>query len=647
MPTPTSLAELLTEAVSAVPGGTTRPGQQQMVEAVGTAIETGEHLLVQAGTGTGKSLGYLVPALHSKKRVVVATATLALQAQLVESDLPRLTETLASTLGKKPSFALLKGRHHYACLAKLEGAAEDSLVSDSQQWLGELSQLEKQIGEIRKWSRETSTGDRSDLETTVNDATWRRVSMPANECVGAQRCPFGEECFAEAARAQARQADVVVTNHTLLAIDLLNGRTVLPSHEVLVVDEAHELPGHVTSAARAELRPETLRRIARRVATLVGNSTAEKFELAEEALESALTAVPQGRIEQLPAGLTESLTLTSSAVTDAVTTLSGIASANDDDDDAVAAHQHTQLLRDLAEVVNRLAKNSPDDVTWKEADDRGRQALVIAPLSVTGQLGRELFSERTVIATSATLTVGGDFDDMARGFGLESAESPTWRALDVGSPFDYPKQGILYVASRLPRLTASGLPEVAQTELVELVKAAGGRTLGLFSSRKAATQAYEVVSAQTDFPVMLQGEDSLSHLVRRFKEEDRSCLFGVMSLWQGVDVPGSACQLVVIDRLPFPRPDDPLPAARAAAADQAGQSGFRSVFVPHAAIRLAQGAGRLIRTGADKGVVAILDSRLHSAGYGRYIRRSLPPLWYTTDAEVVRNALRRLDAATG
>jgi ATP-dependent DNA helicase DinG len=227
--------------------------------------------------------------------------------------------------------------------------------------------------------------------------------------------------------------------------------------------------------------------------------------------------------------------------------------------------------------------------------------------------------------------------------GLESEEDLGWRAMDVGSPFDYGKQGILYVAAHLPRPAASGLPDGAADELVRLVSALGGRTLGLFSSRRAAERAAEVLREKTSFEILLQGEQSLPLLVRRFREDRASCLLGVMSLWQGVDVPGDACQLVVIDRLPFPRPDEPLAAARSAAVDAAGGSGFAAVSVPIAAVRLAQGVGRLIRSHSDRGVVAVLDSRLETAkGYGAFLRRSLPPFWYTTKPEVVHGALKRL-----
>jgi ATP-dependent DNA helicase DinG len=283
--------------------------------------------------------------------------------------------------------------------------------------------------------------------------------------------------------------------------------------------------------------------------------------------------------------------------------------------------------------------------------------VVVAPLSVAGTLATHLYPERTVVATSATLALGGKFDTIARALGLnrqpkpgsredseESTEDdPPWTSLDVGSPFQYAKQGILYVAAHVPRPTASGLSEPAGDELVELVSALGGRTLGLFSSRRAAERAAEVVRARTDLTVLLQGEEALPILVRRFRDEPASSLFGVMSLWQGVDVPGEACQLVVIDRLPFPRPDEPLAAARSAAVDAAGGSGFAAVSVPIAAVRLAQGVGRLIRSHADRGVVAVLDSRLAaSRGYALYLRDSLPPLWYTTRPDVIRGALRRL-----
>jgi ATP-dependent DNA helicase DinG len=641
------MEELLAAAVGAVPGGMTRPGQQAMAGAVAHAAESGEHLLVQAGTGTGKSLAYLAPALLVDGPVVVSTATLALQSQLVDHDLPRLADAVEPLLGRRPTFAVLKGRHHYVCLARLESSGEeepeDALFESGgggkTKWLGEAGRLGKQVQRLREWALESETGDRDELDPGVDDSAWRLVSMPARECVGAARCPYGAECFAEASRARAREADIVVTNHSLLAVDMLAGRHIVPPHKLLVVDEAHELADRVSSAAQAELSPELVDRAARRARAFLPPEDYERLTEAGDGLALGLTEAPAGRITNgLPAALREGLTLLDPACRRA---LDGIGDVKADDPDPVRKQQAKAVLTELAETTQRLLAEADFDVAWVEKDDR-RRSVVVAPLSVAGTLTNHLYDDRTVVATSATLALGGRFDTVAKALGLAEGEL-TWTSLDVGSPFAYAKQGILYVAAHLPRPTQSGLSDAAAEELVALVQALGGRTLGLFSSRKAAERAAEVLRAKTDLTVLLQGEEALPLLVRRFRADRASCLMGVMSLWQGVDVPGDACQLVVIDRLPFPRPDEPLASARAAAVDAAGGSGFAAVSVPIAAVRLAQGVGRLIRSSADKGVVAVLDSRLETArGYGGYLRASLPPFWYTTKPDVVLGALRRL-----
>jgi ATP-dependent DNA helicase DinG len=697
---------LLAAAVGAVPGGAARPGQQRMAAAIEECITSGDHLLVQAGTGTGKSLAYLAPALTVDGPVVVSTATLALQSQLVDHDLPRLADAVEPVLGRRPTFAVLKGRHHYLCLARLESSTEDEpedalfdtpASGGGTKWLGEAGRLGKQIQRLRDWAMETGTGDRDELDPGVDDQTWRLVSMPARECVGAARCPYGADCFAEASRMRAREADLVVTNHSLLAVDMLAGRHIVPPHKLLVVDEAHELADRVSSAAQAELVPELVDRAARRARPLVKPDTTEALTAAGDALAVALAEAPAGRITTgLPGPLREACTLLDSATRAA---LDGIGDIKADDPDPVRKQQVKAVLDELSKTAQRLLEEADHDVAWVEKPEgaaTGRRAFVVAPLSVAGTLATHLYEERTVVATSATLALGGRFDTVARALGLgapppttsaattsaaasalaastspirsaspspevgrggtapaaesgsdrgapDADDGPGWRSLDVGSPFDYQRQGILYVAAHLPRPTASGLPGPAGEELLGLVEALGGRTLGLFSSRRAAQQAAELLRARTDLPVLLQGEEALPLLVRRFREDRSSCLFGVMSLWQGVDVPGDACQLVVIDRLPFPRPDEPLAAARAAAIDADGGSGFATVSVPIAAVRLAQGVGRLIRSTGDKGVVAVLDSRLETArGYGAFLRRSLPPFWYTTRPEVARGALERL-----
>jgi ATP-dependent DNA helicase DinG len=684
-PPATDVATLLAAAVGAVPGGVARPGQQQMAVAVADAVESGEHLLVQAGTGTGKSLAYLVPSLLVDGPVVVSTATLALQSQLVEVDLPRLCDAVEPLLGRRPSFAVLKGRHHYLCLAKLDSGVADEPQealfdvagvgrvggtggaggtggvrgtggAGGSRWLGEAGRLGKQVSRLRDWGMETATGDRDELDPGVDDAAWRLVSMPARECVGAARCAFGMECFAEASRERARAADIVVTNHSLLAVDMLAGRHIVPPHKLLVVDEAHELADRVSSAAQAELTAEAVDRAARRARPLVEPEVHEALTEAADGLTLGLGETPAGRlVGALPPVLRSACTMLDAAARAA---LDAIGEIKPDDPDGVARQPARAVLDELSTTAQRLIAADEQDVAWVEKPEvigGGRRALVVAPLSVAGTLATHLYHERVVAATSATLALGGRFDTIARALGLappssgdgtegdREADGIRWTSLDVGSPFDYPRQSILYVAAHLPRPRESGLPEASAAELVRLVSALRGGTLGLFSSRRAAERAAEVVRERTPSTVLLQGEESLPLLVRRFREDPAVCLFGVMSLWQGVDVPGDACQLVVIDRLPFPRPDEPLAAARAAAVDAAGGSGFASVSVPIAAVRLAQGAGRLIRSTADRGVVAVLDSRLHTArGYGAYLRRSLPPFWYTTDPEVVYPALTRL-----
>jgi ATP-dependent DNA helicase DinG len=422
-----------------------------------------------------------------------------------------------------------------------------------------------------------------------------------------------------------------------------------------VIDEAHELADRVSSAAQAELTPDAVERTARRARSQIGAEDHEALSEAADMLAIGLAEAVPGRITTgLPPALRDALTLLDSA---ARRGFEAIGDTKADDSDPVRKQQAKTGLAELSDTAQRLLAEADHDVAWIDRDDRGRKAVVVAPLSVAGTLATHLYPDRTVVATSATLALGGRFDTIARSLGLrdpaggaskeegKSADAPPWSSLDVGSPFDYPKQGILYVAAHLPRPTQSGLSDAAADELVDLVSALGGRALGLFSSRRAAERAAEVVRARTDLTVLLQGEEALPILVRRFRDERESCLFGVMSLWQGVDVPGDACQLVVIDRLPFPRPDEPLAAARSAAVDAHGGSGFTAISVPIAAVRLAQGVGRLIRSRTDKGAVAVLDSRLAAPrGYATYLRDSLPPLWYTTKPDVVRGALRRLAA---
>ena len=646
-----AVPDLLARAVTAL-GGTERPGQVQMAEAVAHAFATGEHLAVQAGTGTGKSLAYLVPAiaraLADKTPVVVSTATIALQRQLVDRDLPRLADALTDALPRKPKFALLKGRRNYLCLNKIHSGTEAEEPDLSQEELFTASSpLGRDVQRLTAWASETETGDRDDVRPGVPDRAWAQVSVSARECLGMARCPYGQDCFAEKARAEAGQADVVVTNHALLAIDAISEANVLPEHDLLVVDEAHELVDRVTSVATAELTSAPLGLAVRRIARLVNPELTQRLEAAVATFSSAIHDEEPGRIDYLDAELGTYLTALRDAAGGA---MSAIDPAPKDPKAAAARAEAIAGLTDITDTATRIldsfAAPIPDrtDVVWLDHEEQrsgaAKPVLRVAPLSVAGLLRAHLFGSATTVLTSATLTIGGSFDAMAGAWGLNETG---WQGIDVGSPFDHAKSGILYIAAHLPAPGRDGAGADAQfEEIAGLIEAAGGRTLGLFSSMRAAKAAAEAMRARLQTPVLCQGEDATAALIEKFAADPQTSLFGTLSLWQGVDVPGPSLSLVIIDRIPFPRPDDPLLTARQRAVAARGGNGFMAVAASHAALLLAQGAGRLLRRVDDRGVVAVLDSRMATAGYGGYLRASLPPFWTTTDPGKAREALARL-----
>ncbi|MEU0308747.1 ATP-dependent DNA helicase [Streptomyces cyaneofuscatus] len=644
------LPELLHAAVTAV-GGTERPGQAAMAEAVAEAVDDQSHLLVQAGTGTGKSLGYLVPALAHGERVVVATATLALQRQLVERDLPRTVEALHPLLRRRPQYAMLKGRSNYLCLHRLhEGVPQDEEegLFDQFEAAAPSSKLGQDLLRLREWSSDTETGDRDDLTPGVSDRAWAQISVSSRECLGASKCAYGAECFAEAARERAKLADVVVTNHALLAIDAIEGAPVLPSHEVLIVDEAHELVSRVTGVATGELTPAQVNRAVRRAAKLVNEKAADALQSAAEGFERVMELALPGRLEEVPEDLGYALMALRDAARTVISAIGATRDKSVEDENAVRK-QALASVESIHGVAERITQGSEYDVVWYEQHDRFGASVRVAPLSVSGLLREKLFAERSVILTSATLKLGGDFNGVGASLGLAPEgtagdDIPQWKGLDVGSPFDYPKQGILYVARHLNTPGREGSRTDMLDELAELVEAAGGRTLGLFSSMRGAKAAAEELRGRLDKPILLQGEETLGELIKNFAADPETCLFGTLSLWQGVDVPGPSCQLVVMDRIPFPRPDDPLMSARQKAVEEAGGNGFMAVAATHSALLMAQGAGRLVRATGDKGVVAVLDPRLANARYGSYLRASLPDFWYTTDRNQARRSLAAIDA---
>jgi ATP-dependent DNA helicase DinG len=665
--TPADVVGLLAMAVAGI-GGAERPGQVAMARAVERAIDTGEHLAVQAGTGTGKSLAYLVPAARhavaQEATVVVSTATIALQRQLVDRDLPRLAEAIAPALGREPIFAILKGRRNYLCLQRVRGGPSD----DDGEALFDpnaVSATGRQVHRLHDWAATTQTGDRDELVPGVGEQAWRQVSVSARECLGAQRCPYGTKCFAERARDEAGRADIVVTNHALLAIDALEDFDIFPEHDVVIIDEAHDLVDRVTSVASDELSAAAVEVAARRCGRMIDEKAVARLREAGQAADRIAADVPAGRIDVLDEALASVLeSIRDAAAGCAAEFRAG--GAEEEPDRTAARRAAMAAVGEVADAAGRIVRSfgppiaDRSDVVWvdrPEADDPGRVTLRVAPLQVGGLLASKLFGRRTVVLTSATLALGGSFEPLARQWGLpaehvppdEPGESPDghplgWTGVDVGSPFDHPRSGILYIARHLPPPGRDGLAGVYIDEIGELIEAAGGRTLGLFSSMRAARQAADQLRGRIAFPLLCQGDDQTAQLVSQFAADEPTCLFGTLSLWQGVDVPGGSLRLVIIDRIPFPRPDDPLASARQRAVAARGGNGFMSVAATQAALLLAQGSGRLLRTMTDRGVVAVLDPRLSTARYAGFLRASLPPFWATTDPLVVRGALRRLAA---
>ncbi len=645
--TPGRVAEAMGKVVAALPGGgEDRPGQLRMAEEVAGAIASGRHLLVQAGTGTGKSLAYLVPALLTRRPVVVATATKALQEQLVAHDLPFLRRTL----GIEFTWALLKGRSNYLCRAALADAVGDA----AQGVLVEGPGLDSgRLDAIVEWEATTTTGDRADLAFAVANREWTSLSVSASECPGAQRCDYGDDCFAEHARSRAAQADVVVVNTHLYAAHLASGGMVLPDHDVVVIDEAHALEDIAAATLGATITPGQVVQVARGVRSLF---TGEHRSIASlEAASSGLAGVLAGLAGQRVDPARGDLAVVLSGAAEAAAAAMAAARALEPSGEAASRKDRLVVLAEgLVSDIRLIAELSDDQVAWVE--DGPFPALRVAPIDVGAELAVRLYPEATVVLTSATLAVGGSFDPVARSLGLdrpapgESAgegpgtEVPEWRGIDVGSPFDYLNQALLYCAAHLPDPRQDGYEAAMLDELEALIRAAGGRTLALFTSHRAMGAAQGRLSGRLPWEVLVQDSLPRPLLHRAFLDDETSVLLATMGFWQGFDAPGRTCSLVVVDRLPFSRPDDPLAAARREAATRARRNSFTAVDLPRAAVLLAQGAGRLIRSSDDRGVVAVLDRRLATASYRWDLVRSLPPMRRSKDPDEARRVLAEIAA---
>jgi ATP-dependent DNA helicase DinG len=674
------VGDAATKAVSALrtliegrPGGEHRPQQEALAASVADALETGKDLLVQAGTGTGKSLGYLVPVALSGKRVVVSTATKQLGDQLARSDLPTVEHLLPRGAGPEPSYAIVKGRRSYLCRARIselkpapaaaertpEPVADELALFDAPfappppsrhptDPVGRASATP--LDRLIAWAEQSTTGDRTDAPAGTTEVVWREVSVDSSGCPGAHRCAFGPTCFSEAARRAARTADIVITNHALVAQDLRSSTPIFGDWDALVLDEGHEVEGVLTEAWAAQVRPAALhaavalaaRRFAQTPEGLPPPADGLLGDL--DALTVEMQQLRPGELQTLPAVLRALLEAIAAKLLSLGTELESAARGLVDDE-STSARGSVQLLRESRDAIATLLSDDSSRARWLERAraDTGPGELRSAPLWVGPDL-RRLRGERTLIATSATLTVGGSFAPFARALGLSGED---WTGLDVGTPFDYRRQAALYIPNpaRFPAPVGRDRAEHTAAVLVELtslVRAAGGRTLALFTTTNAARQAAEHLRHAVTTPVLCQGEAPVGQLIARFGKDDATTLCATMGLWHGVDVPGPSLTCLVLDKIPFAPLDAPVAAARRRSADEAGRDGFAEVYVADAAVKITQGVGRLIRTTTDRGVVAVLDPRLLTKGYGRTILGSLPSLHRTSDLEAVLAMISRI-----
>jgi len=623
-----------------------RPGQIKMAEAVLRAFEQRRHLIVEAGTGTGKTLAYLVPAIAaacgSGARVVISTGTKNLQEQLMDKDLPFLQETLPA----KFRASVMKGRNNYACLHRIKGAASAPVLEG-------LDQID-QFDEVFRWSTQTDTGDRAELSNLPENLPfWRHIDARSDTCLG-QKCPDFEPCFVTRMRQRAIDADIVVVNHHLFFADLAlrNGAygAVLPDYAAVILDEAHQIEDVASEyfgvgvsnyqiddlmydvgglrLDNKEIERELARISARiqRFADAFWVSFKEGRGLEGRfALVAGRGASPTNLSLSNNAG--ETPALPSNALDNALYRLeTTLAILKDPPPDA---ENILRRVRELRFALNFLVKGDDKQfVYWIERRGRG-VFLRSSPIDVSGLLQDRLFAKvPTVILTSATLSSGGNFNFIRERLGLDEAEE-----MIAESIFDFENQAVLYLPPSMPDPRSPQWGRAAADETIKIVNATEGRAFVLSTSNAGMNELYERVAPQIDYPCFVQGSTSKGALLKKFRETPNAVLFATASFWQGVDVRGEQLSCVIIDKLPFAVPTDPVVAARQRHIEEMGGSSFYEYSVPQAIISLKQGLGRLIRSTSDRGVLAVLDPRLRTKVYGQQFLKSLPPCRITSNID--------------
>lgn len=619
--------QALEQITAQLPTGEQRAGQIEMAEAVARSIVEGDHLVVEAGTGTGKTFAYLVPCIISGRRVVVATATKTLQDQLATKDLPFLAEHLDHPF----TFAVLKGRSNYICLQRVRELDADGTEQLALE-IGGPKPPSEEIAALARWSTTSPTGDRSELSIEPSPRAWAAVSVGPRECPGASKCPKGDDCFTERARRAASEADVVVVNLHLYGLHLATHGAVLPEHEVVIIDEAHQLEDIVAATSGVEITAGRFTALARNIAAIIADpdivrDVDELGSMWRDSLTEERGRRIRGQLDGEPARI---LTLARARIDKAMTALRAI--PDESKGDATARKQRAmQAATSLIDDINSCQEIRVSEVAWIEGSEEF-PVLRIAPIDVGELLDETLWTQTTAVLTSATLPLAIPVQ-----LGIPETR---FERVDVESPFDYPEQALLYCAAHMPDPRSATFDEAMHDELEKLITAAGGRTMALFTSYRALNLAVEALRHRVDVPILGQDDYPKPALIERFTEDPASCLFATMGFWQGVDVPGATLSLVTIDRLPFPRPDDPLLQARR---ERARADAFKVVDIPRATTLLAQGAGRLIRSRSDKGVVAVFDPRMAKASYRWDFVHSLPPMKRTKDRAEVEEFLKALN----
>jgi ATP-dependent DNA helicase DinG len=630
-----NVSDALEIATSALPHSESRPGQKEMAHAVEEALNEGKHLIVQAGTGTGKTIAYLVPAIVAGKRTVVTTATKALQDQLAHKDLPFLVQHLSEYVNRDITFAVLKGRSNYVCrqrLAELNGETEKkNRKADSPTLLevDEMSQsVRREIDLISEWTKTTKSGDMADISWSPSDRALRAVSVGSDECPGARRCPVGGTCFSELARFKASEADIVVVNTHLYGLHVASGGQLLPEHEVLIVDEAHGLEDIMSDTVGVSIHAGNFNFFAGVVKRIIADpKVISDIVNIGTMLDEVLSPIHNQRISApLPLEVTAVLAEGRRIVARILDILRTIETKDDDSNQRKLRAQ--TLATRLADTVD-VALKTDDTYVPYISGTIDHPKLDIAPLDVGPVLDAGVWQKTTAILTSATVP-----SKMADRIGLPVSKT---QLCNVESPFDYQSNAVLYCSKHLPNPNSPEFTKLMHEELFHLISAAGGRTLALFTSYRALDAAVEAMRKRLPNTILSQREYQKNQLVKLFSEDESSCLFATSGFFQGIDIPGRTLSLVTLDRIPFPRPDDPLLSARR---DAIGDRAFREIDLPRAATLLAQATGRLIRNATDRGVVAVFDPRLGNAGYRRDILGSMPPMRKSVDRQEVEEFLR-------